>query len=305
MGGGGGGYSISSGDLDDLRRQVEERTRQSLVDSEVNAMLGDELARITARDIPRTSAYLDEIAEALADDVAAFDKLLFGGSVAKHTYVDGLSDIDSLVVLKGDQLQDLSPQQLRERFCEALEKRLGGEVIDVRSGNLAVTVTYRDGTEIQLLPARASGDAVEISSSDGTRWNRIEPRRFAETLTNVNQAQRGAVVPTIKLAKSIIARLPDRANLSGYHVEALAVAAFTGYTGPRTPKEMLTHFFRQAAAAVQRPVSDTTGQSKNIDDSLGPARSEQRLSVSRQLRLIAQRMENSESADDWRKLLGS
>jgi hypothetical protein len=302
MGGSGGGYSISSGDIENLRREVEERTRRSLVASEVNALLGEELSRINQRDVEKTNRYLDQIRDVLGEDVEAFDRLLFGGSVAKRTYVDGLSDIDSLVVLKNERLADLSPEQLRERVRAVLAERLEGDVAEVRTGTLAVTVVYRDGTEVQLLPALQRGERISISSADGTEWKEIQPRRFAEALTEVNQRQRGAVVPTVKLAKAIIANLPAHARLSGYHVEALAVAAFKTYSGSTTPVDMLTHFFESAATAVTAPVSDVTGQSRKIDSDLGERNSPERRRAASSLERVASTMKR-DSAQDWRQLL--
>jgi predicted nucleotidyltransferase len=304
MGGGGGGYSISSGEMGELRREVEERTRQTLAASEINALLGEELARINQRDASRISDHLERIREALGDEIDGLDTLLFGGSVAKHTYVDGLSDVDSLVILDSAELRSMGPADARERFGEVLREKLGaGEVKEVRVGNLAVTVVYRDGTEIQLLPAVRRGDQVQISSVDGQSWKWIEPRRFAERLTEVNRAQRGQVVPAIKLAKAIISGLPEGLGLSGYHVEALAVAAFTGYTGSTTPREMLTHLFGSAAGGVLRPAPDSTGQSGHIDEELGPANSEQRQTRARALERIARRMRDATQVQTWRDLL--
>ncbi|MGO9762492.1 MAG: CBASS oligonucleotide cyclase [Solirubrobacteraceae bacterium] len=306
MGGGGGGYSISSGEMDELRRQVERRTQQTIATSEINALLGDELARVNQRDVAKTSEYLEAIREALGDGIDEFETLLFGGSIAKHTYVDGLSDIDSLVVLSGNTLGDMSPAELREQFRQTLISELGtDQVADVKTGNLAVTVIHHDGTEIQLLPAVRHGESVEISSADGKSWKAIEPRRFAEALTDVNKQQRGQVVPAIKLAKAIIAQLPEQQRLAGYHVEALALAAFTDYNGSTTPKEMLTHLFGSAAQGVLRPAPDTTGQSKHIDEELGEAGSSARRERARALEGIANRMRNAASAEDWRRLLGS
>jgi hypothetical protein len=146
---------------------------------------------------------------------------------------------------------------------------------------------------------------MQISSADGERWKRIEPRRFAEKLTEINQAQRAQVVPAIKLAKAIIARLPEDQRLSGYHVEALAVAAFTGYTGSTSPREMLTHLFGSAAGGVLRPAPDATGQSVHIDEALGAANSAERQARARALGQIARRMRDANSPDEWRDLLGS
>lgn len=304
MGGGGGGYSVGPGDMEQLKREVEERTERSMADAEVNDLLVKELIEINFRDADKTAEYLDALVEALGDDVEV-EKLLFGGSIAKHTYVNGISDVDSLAMIRGD-LGDLSPADLRQKLTDALNAKLPkGEIADIKQGDMAVTVVYRDGTEIQLLPAREQGGSTEISSADGTRWKAIDPERFARTLTKVNQKQGNAVIPTIKLAKGIIDQLPKEAQLSGYHVEALAVAAFNGYKGPKTPKEMLSHFFSSACEGVKRPIGDTTGQSKNIDESLGVRNSPARQAAANGIGKVASKMKTATSADEWRDLLGS
>jgi hypothetical protein len=305
MGGGGGGYSVGPGDLDAIKREVEERTERSMAEAEVNDLLARELTRINFRDAEETSRHLDAIAEALGNEIDV-QRLNFGGSIAKHTYVDGLSDIDSLIFLRGDDLAKLGPAELRARLEDALQARLPkGDVKEIRAGNLAVTVTYTDGSEAQLVPAREARDGTtEISSADGIRWKAIEPRKFAEALTRVNKAQAGGVVPTIKLAKGIIASLPEAAHLSGYHVEALAVAAFTGYTGPRNPRHLLSHFFAAAAEGVKRPIADSTGQSRHIDESLGAADSSARRAAAIELGRVSARMQSATSVAEWQDLLG-
>lgn len=304
MGGGGGGYSIGRGELDKLRAEVEDRTRRSLLEAEVNELLGRELARINDRDTATVSGHLDQISDALGDRVAAFDKLLLGGSVAKHTYVDGLSDVDSLVVLRDSELSDLTPSELRNSFARTLRELLpAGNLEEVTVGRMATTVHYRDGTEIQLLPTVQRGDRLAISSADGEGWKSIHPRSFARALTELNQQQRGALVPAIKLAKSVISTLPQGGQLPGYHVEALGLGAFKGYAGPHTPKAMLTRFFDHAAEAVLRPVKDTTGQSRHIDESLGTANSAERKTASRHLASVRDRMNSATSIEDWHGIL--
>lgn len=306
MGGGGGGYRVGPGDMDAIKREVDERTERSMADAEINDLLARELIRINFRDAETISRYLDGIAEALGESID-FERLNFGGSIAKHTYVDGLSDVDSLVFMTSDDVAQLSPAEARQRLEKSLKAKLPkGEIERISSGNLAVTVKYSDGTEIQLLPAREiSNGKTQISSSDGERWKSIQPRNFARALTQVNKDQAGAVVPTIKLAKGIIASLPKEAQLSGYHVEALAVAAFTGYKGSRNPREMLSHLFSSAAEGVKRPIADTTGQSPHIDESLGATRSTARLAAANELGKVASRMQSASNADDWQALLGS
>ena len=69
----------------------------------------------------------------------------------------------------------------------------------------AVTVKYRDGTEIQLLPAVRVDGELAVSSGDSDSWVQIRPREFARVRTATNQSQGRAVVPAIKLVKAIFA----------------------------------------------------------------------------------------------------
>lgn len=302
MGGGGGGGSPGGEQgLERLRERAAEQAARAQFDSEVNARLNEELRDLNNRDVELVRRCLDEIEEALGDDVDEIDRMLFGGSIAKHTFVDGLSDVDVLVMLK--DVADLSPTDARERLADALRERLGDRA-DVTVGPLAVTVRYRDGLEVQLLPAIQQGDRRAISSPDGSEWVQIRPGNFARRLTDVNKGQAGAAIPAIKLAKAIIAHEvgePDRP--SGYHVEALSVAAFANYRGPRDPKSMLTHFFGSAANDVLRPIPDVTGQSERVDAYLGAGGSAARTRMSAAFQAIAQRMQQSDNVDDWSHLL--
>jgi hypothetical protein len=158
--------------------------------------------------------------------------------------------------------------------------------------------------EIQLLPAVERGDALAVSSPTGADWARIDPKRFSERLSQLNRDQAGAVVPAIKVAKAILAaRLPEEARPTGYHVEALATAAFEGYDGPRTPKAMAQRFFESAAENVLRPISDVTGQSRYVDANLGGADSPERRRLARNLGRLSRSMQSATSAADWQALL--
>ena len=77
------------------------------------------------------------------------------------------------------------------------------------------------------------------------------------------------MVPAIKLAKAIFANRFGDDGPSGYHVEALAIESFQNYSGPKTPKAMVTHLVRTASDRVLWPIRDRSGQSRNVDDSLG------------------------------------
>jgi Second Messenger Oligonucleotide or Dinucleotide Synthetase domain len=303
-GGGGGTSRLSGRDLESIREQAQERLERNRNDSEINSLLQHELASINERDVDLVRRRLDAIQDALAEDVVEIDRILFGGSVAKRTYVDGLSDVDSLLVFDPGAVGDQSPQDVRSDVRETLEGGLNrGDVESIRSGNLAITVRYRDGLEIQLLPAVGQGDEQLISSASGERWIKIQPRKFADRLTRVNEDNGGGVIPAIKLAKAIIAgRLPEGERPTGYHVEALALAAFDGYNGPRTPKAMVERLFDAAARSAMEPISDVTGQSVHVDESLGPAGSPSRQRLSSRFRQIAKDLTTAKSASEWQKL---
>jgi len=303
MSGSGGGGLHSHRSQEELRREVEESLRESELDAEVNRMLNSELALINSRDTGLVNDRLDAIAEALGEDLIEIDRLLYGGSVAKHTYVDGISDIDSLIVLKESALGEDTPVALVEAIEKAIKRNMpAGEIENVKSG-FAVTVTYKDGGEIQLLPAVERKGEIAISDKQGSGWSLIRPKAFEEKLTAVNEKQGRHVVPTIKLAKAIIESFAERDRPGGYHMEALAVAAFEGYSGPRNNRAMLTHFFETAAERIKRPIADVTGQSSRIDERLGPENSSDRQRISACLTRVAARMNSpTTTIEKWRKL---
>ena len=301
---GGSGGVIRASDVEALREEARQRLQDSQNDSAVNSLLQQELTSINDRDVDNINEQLDTIQETLADQGHGIERLRFGGSVAKHTFVDGLSDVDALVLLDNESLGEQSPEEIRGEFADSLRRALPhANVEDIREGAMAVTVEYMDGTEIQLLPAVRTADRVYVSSSDGKSWASIQPQAFAQALTSTNQAQGGRIVPTIKLAKAIFASTLGEGTVSGYHVEALAVEAFQSYSGPRTPKAMVTHLVERASQRVLRPINDVTDQSHYVDGYLGDANSTSRRRLSHSLSELARTMSTSHSLGDWRNLL--
>jgi Second Messenger Oligonucleotide or Dinucleotide Synthetase domain len=302
--GGRSGSAYTGKDIDAIRQEAEQRLEQRRIDAEVNALLQAELAAVSGRDVDTVNARLDAIRDVLGEDVVEVDRLTFGGSVAKHTYVDGLSDVDALLHIGGDSAQ-MDPEQLRERIKEALEQRLPqGEIRSIEAGRMAVTVTYRDGNQVQLVPAVSRGrDRFAVADQSGRSWSdAIDPVAFTRRLTEVNQQQGGMVVPTIKLAKAILnSRLGENAP-AGYHVEALAVDAFRSYDGPRTHKAMLGRLLTSAANGVLTPATDVTGQSASVDAALGPAGSPERRALARQIENVAAITTGSSSIRQWKAL---
>ena len=197
----------------------------------------------------------------------------FGGSVQKGTYVTGLSDVDALLIVNQSSLVNHTPAKAMEYVRESIEHRLRQNTVS--AGNLAVTVSYSDGTEIQILPAiRTNTGGVRIANPGSNQWSNVaRPDDFARKLAKVNTARSGRVVPVIKLAKAMadcfITR-PSR-KISGYHMESLAIDAFENYGGPLDPKAMLVHLLGHSIEAVKRPITDSTEQSRYVDDKLGRA----------------------------------
>ena len=310
MGGSGGGgvfVGRSPSELRDLVRKAEDKTTVAAFEAELARTLGAELRDYNERDVEKVRERLDALKVALQDSIEGSFDQLFGGSVAKHTYVDGLSDIDSLVLINDSTLEGKRPQDVLARM-ESIIKRQLGERADVEHGRMAVTIDYGDGMVIQLLPAIKTDDEhFRVPSSRGEDWSKIKPLAFGEALTRRNQECGGKLVPTIKLAKAINGQLPEGQRLSGYHMESLAIAAFRNYGGDKTTAAMLPKFFERARDLVLSPIRDSTGQSVLVDGYLGAANSEARQTASHVLGRLERRMRNATaagSAAQWRALLG-
>jgi hypothetical protein len=311
MGGGGGGGGAfvhrSPEELRKLVRSAEDRTTVAAFESELAGLLGQLLGGYNARDAETARERLDEIKDTLKEEMdGSFDQL-FGGSVAKHTYVDGLSDVDSLILLDGSDLEDETPAAALQLMEAVISDRLEGQA-EVSRGRMAVTVVYGDGMVIQVLPALRTDDGrLHVPSSRHEGWSRIDPIAFRDALTRRNDECAGKLVPTIKLAKAIIGQLPESQRLSGYHVESLAISAFKDYAGEKTTAAMLPNFFESAKDLVQAPIRDSTGQSIHVDEYLGPANSEARQAAGHVLGRLARRMRNASaagSAAQWEALFG-
>ena len=290
-------------DIAQSQRDAEAAARDEAYDAAVNHELAELLKDFNSRDVAGTRNILEDIKNALADDIGGMVDLIFGGSVSRHTYVDGLSDTDALVILNPDDVGRTSPDRLKERFAQRLRELFGAH--NVKVGDLAVTVTVREN-EIQLLPAMRAGDGFRIASPDGRAWSKINPKGFAEKLTQANRAQDGKLVPTIKLVKALIASLPRKQQLSGYHIESLAIETFKNYDGPRTYKAMLTHFLNRAIELVKAPMRDRTGQSLYVDEYLGAQGSVDRRVASQALQRLHRKLINadaSKSAQTWSELI--
>lgn len=236
------------------------------------------LARYKRRNTKAVTRHLESLCGFLRQNGNHIVQMMFGGSVRKGTYVSGLSDVDVLLTINQSSLVNQPPARVIEFVRETVQQRLPDN--PVRAGQLAVTVAYAGGIEIQILPAiRRKTGGVRIGESGSNRWsNVVRPEDFARKLAEVNQARHGRVVPVIKLAKAMADCFITRQSrkIIGYHVESLAIDAFGNYSGPFDPKSMLMHLLGHSMHAVMYPITDSTGQSRYVDEYLGPAESSAR-----------------------------
>jgi hypothetical protein len=304
----GGGSSRWLGDSDEatLRarlRDAESKTNSDLYDAAVEKTLGSALTEFNDRDTDAIGEILTDVSKELGQEFQLAVDLRLGGSVSKNTYVNGLSDIDALVLVDRKDVAGKTPSEIRHIFAQCLRSAYGPG--KVREGELAVTLSAR-GHEIQLLPAVREGDAFKIASPRAKEWSSIRPRVFSDQLTRANRLMNMKLVPAVKIAKAIIAKLPEQRQLTGYHIEVLAVSVFRGYAGPKTIKSMLQHFFDRLPDAIRTPRRDVTGQSIYVDDYLGTADSSDRRVTADAIDRIARSMRNADGAQSvpmWRDLL--
>ncbi len=254
-------------------------------DDRFNEYCGALLVRYNRRNTSALTRHLDSLCAFLRQEGNHVVQTMFGGSVQKGTYVTGLNDVDVLLIVNESSLVNQPPAKVRKYVRDTMKRALPSN--PVHAGKLAVTVKYSDKTEIQLLPAiRTKTGGVRIAQHGTNRWSRVaHPEEFAEKLAEVNAARDGRVVPVTKLAKAMadcFITQEDR-KISGYHMESLAIDAFKDYQGSLDPRAMLIHFLGHSIEAIKRPITDSTGQSRFVDEYLGPAESKLRKGASTRL----------------------
>ena len=291
MGGGGGYRGYTS-----TQRQTSPSmsgSQASEQEIEINKFLEELLKDINSRDAEAINKHLEEIQKVLSNEITGLEKILFGGSIAKNTFIEGTSDVDALVFLDETKYRNTSPKELQNAFYDMLRQRF--PMSDISKGELAVTIRFSD-YEIQLLPAIKKGDKVCIADRGTTKWTKpIDTKAFTSKLTRMNQVNNNKLIPVIKISKALLSNLPDEYKLSGYHIEAMAVDIFRSYNGRFTLFDMTRHFLINAQKSVLTPTRDITGQSGIVDDYLGIPGSIERQKVARQIKVITEKFSGSEA----------
>lgn len=302
MGGSGGnGFSWNPEKMSEQVRKAEDKVNGAAFETAVAEMLGQMLAAYNDRDAELAQDRLENIKAKIVDEFEGTIDTLFGGSVAKRTYIDGFSDVDTLLILNKLDIAKTTPHKALEHISKLLQDRLPVNT-KVTTGRIAITVEYTDGMTIQLLPALKTANGLKVPSwKNDNSWSAIDPEKFQRALTNRNEECSRKLIPTIKLVKAMNATLPEQQQLSGYHIESLAISAFRGYDGPKVPSKMIGHFFEKAKDLVLSPIKDRTGQSVHVDEYLGPENSAARTLASHILNRMSKRIKNANAAQSQKQ----
>ena len=275
------------------------RMQLLLSDEEVNGNLRERLRDYNDRDTEAIQRHIRGLRDALRQTNSEVIETRYGGSVIRNTYVNGLSDVDVLLIVNDTSLSGRDPRSVIKKMAELIQRRMPKS--NVTHGDMAVTIRYTDGHEVQVLPAIKTKSGVRVADPSRNRWSKVvRPANFAHKLTLTNQANRGQVVPAIKLTKTLIERQVQskRDHISGYHLESLAIDAFRNYRGPFDHKSMVNHLCAYASKAVLQPIKDSTGQSRNVDDYMGPQGSANRQRAVRTFTTIRANLNSCRSESD-------
>lgn len=220
------------------------------------------------------------------------------GSFSKKTYVEGLSDIDFIISLgtyseSGFEYKENSKLAL-EKLKDIVSKRFPNT--EVKVGNMAVTVTFSDGTELQFLPGFKYYEGYSIPDPKSNGWITTFPKRFKDKLTDANQKLNGKFKPIIRLIKNLFDK--NGIELSSYHIENLALSVLKDYKGPYTYSAMLLGFLNGAKVEIGGKLPDISEQSRYVDDYLGDAGSPTRKAYARKIKAIEAKLLNY-NREDW------
>jgi hypothetical protein len=147
-----------------------------------------------------------------------------------------------------------------------------------------------------------SGNKILINDPKNSGWNETSPKIFKKRLSGMNSKLNNMLVPTIKLVKSIISKLPEQKQPSGYHIENLALQVFANYKGSFSYRSMIQHFFNNAGSEVLKSISDITKQSRKVDSYLGSSNSVERKIIADGFASISRKLNAAYTLDQWKKM---
>ena len=159
------------------------RPRPTLNDEQINGCLRDKLRDYNESDTEAINRHIRGLRNALEQTGNDVLPTRFGGSVSRHTYVAWPERRGRPSTRINDSsLAGQSPKAVIQKMAELIQRRMPNT--KVWTGNLAVTVKYSDGHELQLLPAIRTRNGYRIANATRNQWSGvIHPERFAQKLT--------------------------------------------------------------------------------------------------------------------------
>jgi hypothetical protein len=280
-----------------------ERTRQQAATAEVAAVFDKALSEINQMDTETLNRRREKVLEALKELSPDVYDLHGGGSYTRHTFVNGLSDVDLLFGMGPYSSSTISNKDDPAAVIAEMRKQLRAKFPQTKmtTGRMAVTMRFSDGLELQILPAFRYHSGYKIPDYDGTGWTVTRPQIFADRLRQRNAEVDGKLLRCIKLAKQICHT--RNIEVKSYHLENMAVRAFDHYTGPTSDEAMLSHLFNRAKTLATSRMRDITGQNAYVDGYL--TTKTMRVGLARQLAAIERDITAAEgNPDAWRDVLG-
>lgn len=298
---GGGRQNWANNSENDPRYLIpksEEETDDKYQATEIEQVLSEELKEINDHNYDAIDKHRNSIQEALQSEFEDVEIVRYAGSHSRHTDVTNVSDVDVLVSMGLAANLPESSNEALHSIAQRLSERFPQTSIDV--GNMAVTVTFKDGIEVQVLPAYRYGDSYKIPDPNSSGWITTNPARFAHQLTEVNKQNSGRVIPVIKLVKRIC---NERGiELKSYHIENLAIKAFENYNNTKSYSVMLEHFFNSAKMSIHQPIQDPSGQSGDVSAYLSTTARKNISTQLHQMELEIAKAKRNSSVQAWREL---
>ena len=272
--------------LNDAEKDTESRHSATAVED----YLSEKLKEINDLDYEAINAHRDSIENALGKEFE-IERMSFAGSHGRRTDVDEFSDIDLLATFRSksdlpnssDEAIAVLAKRLRERFPRT----------SIETGDMAVTVKFKDGLEVQVLPAYRMGSSIRIPDVNSAGWKSSNPTVHARKLRETNENCGRQVHSAIKLAKQLFDR--NRMGLKSYHVENMALKAFEHFSGPFSNRNMLRHLINRSKSLVHQRMADRAGQTADVSDYL--TRND-RIQISKKLARLEATLK-SDSLDNW------
>src|SRR5258708_11676140 len=121
--GGGGGAHWSKTHVNDLRREldvIKKAAEESTFSTDVAGYLNGLLANANNRDNAEIDRRLNAILDSIKEETEGTIRLTYAGSVAKHTWDDGLSDVDVLLKVTDSELAKDGPTAIRDHIASQI-----------------------------------------------------------------------------------------------------------------------------------------------------------------------------------------